>query len=389
MTLPTEARPGLRYFRTLDAFRGLCAIFVAIGHLRTDGTISYLPIFISIGYWVDFFFVLSGFVIAHTAYDTLRAQPGRSAGFLIRRVGRIWPLHIVVLAGVFAYQCALWVANHQGFVDDPVAFSDRAALDLLPANVLMIQSWGFIPFPTWNIPAWSISAEFAAYLVFALACWLFGGHARPALLILGALCGAVMIATSPRGMANDNDLSVLRCLYGFCTGIGVHWLWSVRQDWRVPAVNVVEPVLFVIAFGLVSLTPSSLSYLIVPLFGMAILVFAQEQGWLSRAMQGRTGRLLGERSYSIYIVHYLVLTGFLSLASVAGKLGFSAIGTTKIGTVTAIDGPAWLMDLTLVIYLAVILGLGALTYRFVEDPARRVAAAWAKKADARLAGNRA
>ena len=160
-------------------------------------------------------------------------------------------------------------------------------------------------------------------------------------------------------------------------------------DWRVPAVNVVEPVLFVIAFGLVSLTPSSLSYLIVPLFGMAILVFAQEQGWLSRAMQGRTGRLLGERSYSIYIVHYLVLTGFLSLASVAGKLGFSAIGTTKIGTVTAIDGPAWLMDLTLVIYLAVILGLGALTYRFVEDPARRVAAAWAKKADARLAGNRA
>src|SRR3990167_7225439 len=86
-----------RRFEALDSLRGVCAILVVMFHMpvashwRTWDFIQHAYLF------VDYFFVLSGFVIAHAYAERLKT--GADAGrFMVRRFGRIWPMHVLMLA---------------------------------------------------------------------------------------------------------------------------------------------------------------------------------------------------------------------------------------------------------------------------------------------------
>ena len=83
-------------FHTLDSWRGICALFVALMHLPVLSHFYAEPFFRNSYLFVDFFFVLSGFVITFSYGDKI--VDWRSAGkFMVRRIGRIWPLHMVML----------------------------------------------------------------------------------------------------------------------------------------------------------------------------------------------------------------------------------------------------------------------------------------------------
>jgi peptidoglycan/LPS O-acetylase OafA/YrhL len=141
-------------FISLDTLRGVCAVFVAIFHFSTDATITAIP-FIHHGFlFVDFFFVLSGFVIA--ANYGAKLQSGFPLGkFMSLRFWRLYPLHLFVLllyAGLVAVKGAGNTYPASGFV--------------LSGLLLQIFSDGQLG--NWNLPSWSIAAEMWAYLVFAV-----------------------------------------------------------------------------------------------------------------------------------------------------------------------------------------------------------------------------
>ena len=54
----------MKRIESLDIFRGICAILVMFIHIRVSGTVTELPISRNAYAFVDFFFILSGFVIA-------------------------------------------------------------------------------------------------------------------------------------------------------------------------------------------------------------------------------------------------------------------------------------------------------------------------------------
>ena len=85
-----------RRLQVLDAQRGLCALFVALFHARGLSHFSGLSFVQGSWLFVDFFFVLSGFVIALVYLDEIDGVPAL-VGFVIRRFGRLWPLHAFVL----------------------------------------------------------------------------------------------------------------------------------------------------------------------------------------------------------------------------------------------------------------------------------------------------
>src|SRR5215469_9584957 len=154
--------------RALTGLRGIAATLVALYHinpeLRGYGAFGRI---VGRGYlWVDLFFVLSGFVLALN-YGARFAHGWRSdtwRDFLLRRVARIYPLYVVLFAGSAAYMA--------------VGLGQSYALPLLPyptlshpvadgaANLFMVQSWGVGP--SFDGTAWSLSAEWAAYLLFPL-----------------------------------------------------------------------------------------------------------------------------------------------------------------------------------------------------------------------------
>ena len=85
-----------RRYEALDSWRGLCACMVALFHFNVFSHIQHAGIVRNAYLFVDFFFVLSGFVIA--ANYQARLMDGFGAGrFLFLRLGRIYPLHLVTM----------------------------------------------------------------------------------------------------------------------------------------------------------------------------------------------------------------------------------------------------------------------------------------------------
>jgi peptidoglycan/LPS O-acetylase OafA/YrhL len=117
---------------------------------------------------VDFFFVLSGFVL------TWSYRPGRSRGrFYWLRFARVWPLHLVT----FLLAIAL-IGGGPWF----------SAL----LNVLLLQSWA--PFSevygAFNTPSWTLSVEAFFYLLFP---FMIRPLARASSRVLVAVCGVAWL----------------------------------------------------------------------------------------------------------------------------------------------------------------------------------------------------
>jgi len=130
--------------------------FPAMHHAYGSAVLNNLYLF------VDFFFVLSGFVIAHSYRERLKSKTDVER-FLVRRFGRVWPLHVAMIAAFALVEVAKWVlvagaglqANTAPF--DP---SGQAPLAALPANIFLAHGLGVLPRLSWDHPSWSISAEF-------------------------------------------------------------------------------------------------------------------------------------------------------------------------------------------------------------------------------------
>src|SRR5437773_4913574 len=217
---------SMERFVVLDSWRGIAACLVALFHLDAYSHLYDVPFLRNSWLFVDFFFVLSGFVIA--ANYKQRLLEGFGVGrFLFLRLGRLYPLHFAMLA--LFVGCELLKVLGKTLVPafasiNPIApFSTpQDAPDTILANLLLIHSLHLYDFLTWNVPSWSISTEFYTYVIFAVCLIALRKHARVALLV-ALIGGPVMIATlSDRNMNTQYDWGIVRCVYGFAVGV-IRW----------------------------------------------------------------------------------------------------------------------------------------------------------------------
>ena len=329
--------------RALTSVRGLAAWFVVFYHIR--GSIAGLPrgveALFAKGYLaVDFFFLLSGFVIWLTWHDRLRgAGSAGVARFLQKRVARIWPLHAVMLGSAAALALLLRASGR----DDPAfPFAE------LPLHVLLIQNWGFTDALHWNDPAWSISCELAAYLLFpwlvAAVDWrrwsgaaLIGVAAALLALLHFAMGGAPSLGVDiPR-------YGLIRCLTEFGTGTILAAVFL-----RGPRVGIVLAIATALAFAWAAGLPETLAA--PATFAGLLLALALTSGASGHPLEGRWLHGLGEVSYATYLSHFLLW-----------KL-FKLIAVRDAAAV-----PVWGVAL----YCVLVLAASVLLYRCVERPAQR------------------
>ena len=253
-TLIDEAK---MHFRTLDSWRGVAALLVALFHLNVYSALYSLD-FVRNGYlFVDFFFVLSGFVITHS-YAHRLGTPEELGAFAIKRLGRLWPLHVVVLLAFVIAESgkALMAARGASFFIPP--FTGPNSLDTIAMNLVFAQSIGIVPHLTWNPPSWSISAEFWTYLIFAAtllvaATWLWRVRFAAGILVATLLVGsvAILLLFARHGIDATYDLGLARCLYGFLVGYLTYRLWQTVSRVKVRA-GLLEPVALVAVLIFVS-----------------------------------------------------------------------------------------------------------------------------------------
>ncbi len=355
-------------FRALDGWRGVCALLVAAHHLEARGFLYWQPLIRNAWLFVDFFFVLSGFVIAHAYGEALSTGP-QLRDFAWRRFARLWPLHVAVLLALVGFELVhLAIAHADPIAGERAAFTADRAPDTILTNLFLVQSLGLHPYETWNGPAWSISTEFYTYLVFAAVCLLTADRtARRAVSLLLALGGAVVLARVSRyGMRETFDWGFFRCLYGFFTGALTYELWRTHRAAGLGGTAAEAlAVAGVIAFLTFAPGRAALEYLAPPLFALAVLVFAAERGALSRLLTTRPMAALGRWSYSIYMVHTLVLVLLFSAVHSA-ELAFHRAWLIHLKDGNAILDLGGGDDFVLIVYLAAVTALAAFTWRAIE-----------------------
>lgn len=347
---PRQDIPGL------TGARGPAALAVVAYHLPMDQTAAThhswfgLDTLFSRGHLgVDFFFILSGFIIHHVYRDVfasgVSARDARR--FVLYRFARVWPLHIVTMLGALAlYAAAVLVFNR--VPADVASYSPVAIL----ANVAMVQSW--FGFGSPNVPAWSISAEWAAYLAFPFLCWallrlpLLGWAA---VALVAWLLTGTEFATHPLG----------RIACGFTLGICLREAEGrfgiVRRFGRWTGL-----LLLTVLIGSCWVLPETMLIPYVAGFSLLILALSNPRDLLGRAAARPWAVYLGEISFALYMCHAVVWSAFKNVIRIA------APGLDPVSPLPVLAGTV----LSLV--------AAAVLYHCVEVPGRDLLRGGAKRA---------
>jgi len=315
--------------RSFEGSRGVAALLVALFHLKLFAGQFAL---IRNGYLlVDLFFVMSGFLMCLLYREKLQ-RPGAVPPFLMRRFGRLFPL---LLFASVAWVLALNLKNalrNLAVASGLLASQGDAAMLAYawptPGEVMstltLTHGMGLFDYLILNPVSWSISVEFYAYVLFALLCVLFRARLRLAVFLLLAIAAATLVAWTSIGWRNclssgacldvTHDFGFARCIAAFMLGaLMVHlrrYLDRRRGALRDGADSTPAQLLLLALLGagitLVEHRPA-LGFAFPPLFALLILSLCRDRGALSRLLARRPFQMLGERSYSIYMLHPVLL----------------------------------------------------------------------------------
>lgn len=196
----TGTAPTKPHFPALDALRGVAALLVVAFHLLEVHATSHLDQLINHGYLaVDFFFLLSGFVIGY-AYDDRWGQMSLGE-FCRRRLVRLQPLVVLgMLIGALAFYGQInpqWPLVAQTPVSKLVLVTVLGCLLLPVPPALDVRGWQET-FPL-NGPGWSLFFEYVANLLYAVVVRRFSRGALAALVAVAAAALLYLTLTSPNG----------------------------------------------------------------------------------------------------------------------------------------------------------------------------------------------
>jgi len=358
IALDDSAVRGSRY-TALDAWRGLAALSVVYGH-QTAGRVG-ASLFIAFYLAVDFFFVLSGFVLAHRYWEELVRDRKPFFPVVIARFARLYPAHVFVLFALLigfgieaipAYRAgtpmlAAWSEAIPPFPGGP-------GLSTFILNLLLLQNVGLTPTGlTWNVPSWSISVEFVGSLAVLglVAIWRKPG-VRVALVAIACAGYGLVLAVKNGGLDATYEtlwhivnLGLARAIAGIAAGVICLLLVRKYRATRTPA-PAVATLLELLAIA------SVLSLMIRPnfhdardaLFPFAALalvaIFSLQAGTVSRILNSAPLVYLGSLSYAIYLVHWPLLFVMLEQHQLPPGLYYLAVFGSAILTHHAVEVPA-------------------------------------------------
>ena len=316
-----ESKLMIHRFQVLDIFRGIFASMIVFFHLRFfyDTPLTSNSFISNADVFVDFFFVLSGFVIAYG--NEYLSNDDQLNTFYKKRFLRIYPLHLLLLLLFVFIESFKHLLGGYILVNQP--FSVNNNIFSFFSNLFLLHS---VKSPnidgiSWNLPSWSISAEMISYLVFGILILVLnkvGLIRQKVFFYLGiiALAGAsVLLITHQVQFLYTYDYGFLRGLIGFFVGAICYHAFDRVKGFLYKLPVAVFHVLEITMMGLIPFlvccgdVVRPLGYVYDIAFFLCLLVFSVERGILSTLLK-KSGflRKIGTYSYSIYMTHGLILS---------------------------------------------------------------------------------
>jgi peptidoglycan/LPS O-acetylase OafA/YrhL len=352
-----------RVLPSLTPLRGIAAFWVVIYHYNIWAPNAHLdsPI-IGKGYLaVDLFFMISGFVMTHVYHrGFLRDFGGNYFRFLGARIARLYPLHILILLLFLATALSSRTADYVATGDfSAIPLTGARSIGAFFANLLMLQGVKASEL-SWNYPAWTISIEFMAYLLFPLllpAIWQASPKWQAALAaVLLGLLSYLTLLTNDSFNQWDGPTTLLRCLPEFVLGMLLYSLYcSGRYRWVIGSD---AAALGILVTALVLLLTGISDFLTVIVFAVLLVAAVSNEGRVTGILNARPLLWLGALSYSLYLAHGFVQFGATRL--------LAAAGVSDRGSLTHLYSLLLIAAMVLTSF-----GIASLTYVTVERIARR------------------
>ncbi|WP_133136464.1 acyltransferase family protein [Legionella rowbothamii] len=304
-------------FVVLDSFRGLCALSVVLFHLHVPYSATEFNFFRNSHLFVEFFFVLSGFVLFHTYRNTL-ANYHDFNPFIFKRIFRLYPLHFFMLAIFILFECGKWFAEMKGLNFNGSAFSGRNALKEIVPNLLLLQSWFNSADPlSFNGPSWSISAELYVYMFFAAILIL---NRKLSLYLFAIISGCAFFSLAMGlDVLNHNILRVFSCFFAGILAYSIYQK-TLTVSLSKQVMTVLEGLSLFMIFMILNWNIKHQGVIASIWFCIVIIIFSKEGGFFSSLLKRAFFIRLGKLSYSIYMIHFAMIFLVISFAIVFSKL---------------------------------------------------------------------
>ncbi|GAB3512685.1 acyltransferase [Spirosoma knui] len=339
-------------FETLDVFRGFAALIVAVYHFsESKGNLGNISLIGEGHRFVNFFFVLSGFIIHHNYQHIVNDYQLKD--FVFKRLLRLYPLHLFMLVLFLTFEVLKAVLFQMGIFNNH-AFSANSFVALLQ-HLFMLQGIARTPYDfTWNYPSWSISTEMFAYATFALTV-IYTNRLVPKcrmISLLMVLAIALLIEILGAGYAHFIALCIFSFFLGCITNRVYFWLQTYSLTNSLYTSLEITGILTLLAS--VCYLHQAYDLLLSPLYAIVILIFAAEKGKLSRLITNIYTVWLGTLSYSIYMTHALIA---------------SVLKVVLINILNVSDSA---YDFSSILFLIIVISFSFHTYRYIETKGRVV-----------------
>lgn len=346
----------------LDLLRFVAALFIVLYHVAERAPVSLFAIHPAFGRGylaTDFFLMLSGYVLAKT-YGAKILQGGvlqhgvTTGEFLKRRLLRIWPAHLVMLALFVAFVLA---TSAVGLAPQNPQWFQWS--QLLP-QVFLMQAW-FVPGPSgWNMPTWTLSALIVCYAGFPAA-WRATARIASPWTTLAIGVAIFLVVDYAAKAVTGVPAHQLALRFGLVRGVPLFILGMLIA--RLPttiAPKLADGLAILAGVGVLALqVVGRFDHASLALLGLLIYAAGASgaKGW---GWAGLAGRL----SFALFLTNQLVaVVWFGLLRAVAGKLGFEgpALWLTWAMALPACVAAAWLFE------------------RFVDAPLQVWIKGWSRK----------
>ena len=295
----------MKKIKFLESIRGISALMVLLFHLKeiSNSLIIQNSFVLNGEIFVDFFFVLSGFVIAYnyssrinTFIDLLK--------FKFKRILRLYPLHILTLLIFMLVEIAKYfLTTKAGIFSETEPFTINNASTFVH-NLFLTHA--FLPLNSFNIPSWSISVEFYTYFLFSTIVLLVKNKniCLFVFIAISIFSFLYIIYNSGTITSMENEDGFVRCCFSFFLGTTIFGLRDFINT--KPKLSNLLILFFLILLSLAFLIKNNFIGIII--FSIIILIAVNQENTLfAKILSFRPLVYLGSISYGIYMFHFFVI----------------------------------------------------------------------------------
>jgi peptidoglycan/LPS O-acetylase OafA/YrhL len=358
----------IKRFETLDSFRGLCALSVVVFHMHLVGSITELDFFRGSAIFVEFFFVLSGFVLAH-GYGFKESLNFKT--YIKSRFFRLYPLHIFMFLVFLILEFGKFFAyKFGGFVFNNEPFTNSFAISEIIPNLLLIQSWTtFFDSLSFNYPSWSISIEFYMYVLLFISVFSFNFNQTISWLSI-SIVAFVLIYSNSEALTGE----VLRGISCFFGGAFTYSIYKRLSHLEPPYISgsIIEAIFIICIILIVQSEVEYRSIFASLLFFCTVFFFAFESGAFSKLLKIKPLQQAGRLSYSIYMVHAAILFCLTSVAMIIQKITGIEMAPMIEAKRSLNFGGDMINNVVVIVIISVVIYVSSLTYKYIEINGQRL-----------------